>query len=158
MYDYQLDPTLIEDKLIDLKDRSRRNNLRVDGIKERPNETWEDCENELYKLFKENLDIEEEVVTERTHRVKTDKSKKGNTSKTIVCTILNYVDKVKILRNAKKLKGKNIFINEDFCQATLDHRKELWKEVKRLKEEGKIAYHQYRFTVVNLLTANVPII
>ena len=39
MYDYQLDPAFIEDKLLDLEDRSRRNNLRVDGIKERPNET-----------------------------------------------------------------------------------------------------------------------
>ena len=47
----------------------------------------------------------------------------------------------------KKLKGKNIFMNEDFCQPT-DHRKELRKEVKRLREEGKIAYAQYRFTVV----------
>ena len=39
MYDHQLDPAFIEDKLIDLKDRSRRNNLRVYGIKERPNKT-----------------------------------------------------------------------------------------------------------------------
>ena len=39
----------------------------------------------------------------------------------------------------KKLKGKNIFIKEGFCQATLDYRKELWKEVKRLREEVKIA-------------------
>ena len=54
MYDYQLDPSVIEDKLIDLEDRSRRNNLRIDGIKERPNETWEDCDSELYTLFKEN--------------------------------------------------------------------------------------------------------
>ena len=148
MYDYQLDPSFIEDKLIDLEDRSRRNNLRVDGIKERPNETWEDCENELHTLFKESLGIEEEVVTERANRVKTHESKKGKTSRIIVCRILNYKDKVKILRNAKKLKGKNIFINEDFCQATLDHRKELWKEVKRLREEGKIAYLQYRSIVV----------
>ena len=34
IYDYQLDPSFIEDKLIDLEDRPRRNNLRVDGIKE----------------------------------------------------------------------------------------------------------------------------
>ena len=105
IYDYQLDPTFIEDKLIDLEDRSRRNNLRVDGIKERPNEISEDCENELHTLFKESLGIEEEVVIERTHRVKTDKSKKGNTPRTIVCRILNYKDKVKILRHAEKLKG-----------------------------------------------------
>ena len=33
MYDYQLNLSFIEDKLIDLEERSRRNNLRVDGIK-----------------------------------------------------------------------------------------------------------------------------
>ena len=69
-----------------------------------------------------------EVVIERAHRVKRDKNKKSNIPRTIVCRILNYKDKVKILENAKKLKISNIFINEDFCQATLDHRKELWKE------------------------------
>ena len=120
MYDYQLDPSFIEDKLIDLEGRSRQNNLRVEGDKERPNETWEDCKSELNTHFKESLCIEEKVVVERANRVKKAKSKKGNTPRTIVCRILNYKDKVKILRNAKKLKGKNIFINEDFCQATLD--------------------------------------
>ena len=103
MYDYQLDPAFIEDKLIGLEYRSRQNNLRVDGIKGRPNKTWEDCEKELDALFKESLvDIEEEVVIERANRVKTDKSKKGNAPRTIVCRILNYKGKVKILRNAKK--------------------------------------------------------
>ena len=57
-------------KLIELEDRSRRNNLRVDGIKERPKETWEDYENELHTLFKESLGIEEEIAIERAHRVK----------------------------------------------------------------------------------------
>ena len=59
---YQLDPAFIEDKLIDLKERSRWNNLKVDDINERPNETWEDCEKELDTLFKENLGIEAGVV------------------------------------------------------------------------------------------------
>ena len=36
MYDFHLDPHLIEDKLTDLEDPSRRNNLKVDGIKEGP--------------------------------------------------------------------------------------------------------------------------
>ena len=58
MYDYQLDPAFIEDKLIDLEDRSRQNNLRADGIKERQNEIWEDCEKELHILFKESIGIE----------------------------------------------------------------------------------------------------
>ena len=31
-------------KLIELEDKSRRNNLRIDSIKKQPNETWEACE------------------------------------------------------------------------------------------------------------------
>ena len=42
----------------------------------RPNETLEDCENDLNTLFKQSLGIEKEVVIERPQRVKTDKSKK----------------------------------------------------------------------------------
>ena len=148
IYDYQLDAAFIEEKLIDLKNRSKRNNLRVDGIKEGANKTWEDCKKELDTLFKERVSTEGEIIIESAQEVKTGKGKKNNSPRTIVCRILSYKDTVKILRNVKKLKGKNIFINEDFCQATLDHRKELWKEVKRLKEEGEIAYLQHRSIVV----------
>ena len=31
----------VSSKLIELEDRSRRNNLQIDGIKEEPSETWE---------------------------------------------------------------------------------------------------------------------
>ena len=39
IYDYQIDLDYVEQKLIDLEDRSRRSNLRVDGILETPGET-----------------------------------------------------------------------------------------------------------------------
>ena len=35
--DYQVDPEYVTNKLIDLEDRSRRNNLRIDGISESRN-------------------------------------------------------------------------------------------------------------------------
>ena len=57
----------------------RRKKLSIDGTNKKPNETWEDCEKELDTLLKESLDIEEEVVIEKSHKKKTDKSKKGNT-------------------------------------------------------------------------------
>ena len=47
-------------------------------MKERPNGKWEDCEKELDTLFTESLGIEEKLVIERTHKVKTDKNKKSN--------------------------------------------------------------------------------
>lgn len=46
------------------------------SIRERPNEIWVDCKKELDVLFKKSLVIDEEVVTERAHRVKTEKNKK----------------------------------------------------------------------------------
>ena len=42
-----------------------------------------------------------------------------------------------ILKNAKKLKGKNIFINEDFSHETIELSDELWKKVKKHRDEGK---------------------
>ena len=44
------DLTHIRQKLIELEDRSRRNNLRIDGIPESYKETWDDCENKC-KIF-----------------------------------------------------------------------------------------------------------
>ena len=47
--------TNVEQKLIDLEDRSRRNNLKVDGTAETPRETWEDCEEKLQEVLQEKL-------------------------------------------------------------------------------------------------------
>ena len=42
-----LDPEYVMGKLIELEDRSRRNNLRIDGVEETPNETWDICEGKV---------------------------------------------------------------------------------------------------------------
>ena len=55
-----------------------------------------------WKLFKESLGIEEEAVIEKAHRMKTEKSNKSNTPRTIVCRILNYNDKVKKSKECQK--------------------------------------------------------
>ena len=87
------------------------------------------------------------------NRMRTPNKKKGNShnpgkSRTIVCRFLNYNDWTNILKNAKKFKGKNIFINEDFFHKTMELRKELWEKVKKHRNEGKIAYLHYRTVVV----------
>ena len=135
LWNYQVDPErfeLTERKIVDLEDRSRRNNLRIDGISEKENETWDECEQEGQSFIKDKLGIAEDIVIERAHRIK----KKGNSDnpgkpRTIVCRFLNYKDKTNILKIAKKLKGKNIFINEDFSHETMELRKELWKKAKK---------------------------
>ena len=76
IYEYQIEPDYVNDsladirnKLTELEDRSRRNNIRIDGIAEEPGETWEECERKVHRLLSEELDIND-VVIERAHRVK----------------------------------------------------------------------------------------
>ena len=48
------------------------------------------------------------------------------------------------MENVNKLKGSGIYVNKDFSKETLEIRRELWKDVKRLRdEEGKYAVLQY---------------
>ena len=63
-----------------------------------------------------------------------------NRPQTIVVKLLRFTDKTKKFQNANKLKGQNIFINNDFSKKTLELRKDLIDEVKRLRELGKSAY------------------
>ena len=97
----------------------------------------------------DKLELENDIIIERVHRAKKSKFGKKDQPRTTACKLLSYKDKVKVLQNCKKLKGSHIYINKDLCQATLQCKKELWKEVERLREEGdKIAYLQYRLIVV----------
>ena len=64
----------IKNKLVDLEDRSRRNNLRINGIKEGKNETWEECEERVNCFLEEKLDMDtSEISSQRAHRVGEDR-------------------------------------------------------------------------------------
>ena len=57
------------EKLIDLEDRQRRNNLRIDGVVEHVGETWEITEQKVKDIFRDNLDIEKYIEVDRAHVV-----------------------------------------------------------------------------------------
>ena len=154
IYEYQINPDYVNDSLIDkrnklteLEDRSRRNNLRIAGIAEEPGETWDECERKVQRLLSEELDIND-VVIERAHRVKVYSSEKKNSKKirpkTVVYKLLSFVDKARIIKNSHRLKRTSYYVNEDFSKETLAYRKELWEKVKALRKEGKIAYLNYK--------------
>ena len=73
-----MDPEYVHNKLVDFEDRSRRNNLTIDGIKEKDRESWKDCATEVGKLFREKLDIEDKIIIERVHRAKNKKQLKNS--------------------------------------------------------------------------------
>ena len=98
------------------------------------------CETKIKNICQEKLEIHGDIIIERAHTTK-GKTTRNNTARksqprTIVVSLAN-------LRNAHKLKGSSIFINEDFSKQITDLRKELWKEIKQLLSEGKIACLNY---------------
>ena len=140
-----LDPNDVSEKLIELEDRSGRNNLCFDGLTEDTNETWDDCERKIQKILSDKLEITEDVEIERCHRMG---KRKGNRPRTIICKFLRFKDKQKILKNAKKLKNSGIYIYEDFCNDTMELRKSLWEEVMEHRRQGKFAFLNYRSIIV----------
>ena len=131
----------IRNKLTELEDIPRKNNIRI----------WEECERKVQRLLREELDIND-VVIERAHTVKAyspeKKSNKKLRPRTVVCKLINFVDKARTLKNNHRLKGTTYYVNKDFSKETLAYRKELWEKVKALRKEGKVAYLNYKSIVV----------
>ena len=104
IYEYQIDPKYVQDKLTESEDRSCRNNRRIDGIKETKGETWNDCEEKVQDMFAQKMGLDG-VEIERAHRVKrNNRDSNSNRPRTIVVKLLRFKDKTKIFQNANKLK------------------------------------------------------
>ena len=123
----------IKNQLRILEDRNRRNNLRIDGIAESENESWEECEEKIKKVLKQEMNINN-VNIERAHRMG---KKNTNRPRTIIFKLLNWKEKEHIIRNSYKLKDTGVYINEDFSAATMEIRKGLLEKMKQQRQEGK---------------------
>ncbi|XP_065682334.1 uncharacterized protein LOC136095540 [Hydra vulgaris] len=122
-----------KEKIRQLEDRQRRNNLKFEGIAENESESWDDSEIKIMNILENNFNVNG-VKIGRAHR-----TGKRNTEKprTIVIKLLDYKEKVKILKNANKLEGSGIFINEDYSVETAIIRKKLFEERKIHRNNGK---------------------
>ena len=106
----------LEDKIDDLENRSRRNNLCFKGITESINETWQDTENKVKHLITTYMPAEvgEDVVTERAQGVGIPRHFVESKPRKIVARFLNYKDCESVLKSKKRLRGTNVFVNEDY--------------------------------------------
>ena len=119
--------------------------MRIEGVEdeEADSEIWDQCEEKVSSMLKSKLNINN-LKIERAHKTPRRK-KKHNKGKprTIIFKLHSYEDKESIMRNIYQLKDTGYYINEDFRNATLNIRAELWDEVKRLRGEGYYAVISY---------------
>ena len=140
-------------KLIELEDRSRCNNIRIDGIEEEQYETWGRYEEKLQKIIKDMLGIEDEAEIDHCHRMKRSEKDWSNNEinsrpQTIICRLLRFKNKQRIIQSSKKLKSTGIFIYKDFCKDIMNLRKQLWEKVLEHRANNRISYLKYRSILV----------
>ena len=116
----------LAEKLDDLENRSRRNNLCFDGLHEDEDtstETWQQSEDKVNRIISEQLGLNaENILIERAHRV--GKKKETGKPRTIVAKFLSFKDREKILKSRKQLKGTRITVREDFSDRVAEKREE----------------------------------
>ena len=56
-----LDPNEVLEKLIELEDRPRRNNLRIDGLIENTSKTWDNCEKKVQEVMRDKSNIQDDI-------------------------------------------------------------------------------------------------
>ena len=133
-----------------LENQSRRNNLRITGVKEEGKESWEETESIVKAKIKDLLHIDEELTIERAHRVNRSNSSRhhdrrssafGNSDpRPIVAKFLNWKDKEKVLASARKIRPQGIKFVQDFSQMVMDRRKDQIPKMLDARSKGKIAY------------------
>ncbi|PIK54717.1 hypothetical protein BSL78_08363 [Apostichopus japonicus] len=102
----------IQNSMNDMEQYSRRNNVRIFGIKE--NEGENICE--MIKSFAEeklSITLEDEVI-DRCHRV--GRNYPGTSHRPILVKFTSYQHKQKLIKARRKLKATGIVIKEDLTQ------------------------------------------
>ncbi|XP_065664705.1 uncharacterized protein LOC136086338 [Hydra vulgaris] len=130
----------VKNKLAELEDRSRRNNLRFNGVEESESEPLEDSDRKIQEVLKSKFGFTNDLEIERAHR--TGRNEKGvKKNRTIIVKFLNYKERNAVFEKFIKLKlwNKKLYVNEDCSERTTEIRKKLFKEAKELRAKGKYA-------------------
>ena len=123
MNNYIEDTENIHNKLIELENCSRRNNIGIDGGKEDTKESWKECKRRFHSMLKGRLDSE---CGDNVENVRIEWFEKPEIIREqLFANFYNSKINKNILRKAKLLKETDIFINEDYCKANVECRKEL---------------------------------
>ena len=127
-----------------LDDQSRRNNLKFSGIPESYGENWEQCQAKVTKLLCAKMKMAN-VPLERVHRIG---KPTDNKPRDIVAKFKAFSNRNAVYRGRRMLIGTHVFINVDLGPATLEARRRQLGALKEARDNGKIAFFNYRTLVV----------
>ena len=109
---------VLEDRVDYLDDQRRQINLRFSGIQENEGENWQQTQNKVSKIIQQRMNIT--PIFDRVYRVGKPSAQRP---RDVITRFSKIADRDAVFRDRKKLKGSNIYINEDFCSRTIELRK-----------------------------------
>ncbi|XP_049267473.1 uncharacterized protein LOC119376982 [Rhipicephalus sanguineus] len=122
----RIDVSQMSKKICDLENRSRRNNIVVDGLKESARED----NATLLLLNGTHFPGPFRFRLMRVYCIHRVGSKKDNRERPVILRFYDFTEKLTILRNAFKLKDSSISISEDFSAEVRERRRKLWQSAK----------------------------
>lgn len=135
-----------------LDNQMRRNNLRIEGVNEIENETWEKTESLVKSTLTSKLNFTadeiKDMTIERAHRVRMTGTNNLSVHKPIVVRFNSFKSRDSVLKACRLHKPGGLHVFEDFSSRVMRRRKELLPEMYARRNEGKIAYLSYNKLVV----------
>ncbi|XP_039299400.1 uncharacterized protein LOC120355146 [Nilaparvata lugens] len=127
-----------EEKISQLEKDNKRKNLIIHGVEEKTDENLED---RFFRLIRHEIGVE--IENWELDFIRRLGKKTGNTKRPIVIGLTTWRKKMEILKNKGALKGKEVFITEDFPRDVLQKRKELKEDMFEARKQGKYAVLKY---------------
>ncbi|XP_041467499.1 uncharacterized protein LOC121417833 [Lytechinus variegatus] len=136
--------------VVDLVNRSKRNNVVLHGIPEGVEGDAHDCSHFVKEFFDTHMNVSN-VEVERAHRTPGGRSRQRDATvatarpRPIHVKLLRFNDREKILKRSAalkdvRIKDKKIGISDDVHPETREEHRKLMIRVKKLREEGKFAF------------------
>uniref|UniRef100_A0A5F8HEE8 L1 transposable element RRM domain-containing protein n=1 Tax=Monodelphis domestica TaxID=13616 RepID=A0A5F8HEE8_MONDO len=140
----------LTDKVIDLENRGRRDNLRIIGLPEKP-EINTKLDMVIQDIIKENcpeiLEQGGNTATDRAHRTPSTLNPQKTTPRNVIAKFQSYQTKEKILQEARKrqfrYKGMPIRVTQDLASCTLNDHKAwnmIFRKARELGLQPRISY------------------
>ncbi len=107
------------------------------------NESWEESEKIIKDKIRDLLEIQEELVIERAHRVGNRPRKRDDGTeepRPIVAKFQSWKQKEMVLKKAREVKPQNIKFVADFSKLTLSRRREQVPDLIKARKAGHTAY------------------
>lgn len=126
----------LESKIEVLERQTRKNNVIYFGIEEVEDENIKTLEQNIINVITKKQEVNLNQ-TEINNVYRIGKINNERQPRPVIVSLTNFKRKTEILSSRAKLRGSDIFVNEDMTRKQQEVRKNLNVHAKRLREEGK---------------------